>query len=69
MNRLIAYLGILASIILGGILGLIALVLAFGALEAHYLSIVHLLIGIALGASIGGILAVIRVRRYLRGER
>jgi len=69
MYRLIAYLGILASIILGGILGLIALVLAFGALEAHYLSIVHLLIGIASGASIGGILAVIRVRRYLRERR
>ena len=69
MYRLIAYLGILASIILGGILGLIALVLAFGALEAHYLSIVHLLIGIALGASIGGILAVIRVRRYLKERR
>ena len=64
MKRLIAYLGILASIILGGILGLIALVLAFGALEAD-LGIVHLLIGIALGAFLGGILAVSRVRRYL----
>ncbi|MHC4570985.1 MAG: hypothetical protein ACYS0C_02765 [Planctomycetota bacterium] len=68
MYRLIAYLGILASIILGGILGLIASVLAFGALEAD-LGIVHLLIVIALGACIGGILAVIRVRRYLRERR
>jgi len=67
MYRLIAYLGILASIILGGILGIIALVLAFGALEVD-LGIVHLLIGIALGAFLSGVLAVIHVRRYLKTQ-
>jgi hypothetical protein len=81
MYRLVAYLGILASIILGGILGgildftvLIALDLTCGSssLGAHccsprcYLSIIPLLVGTVLGAFLGGVLAIIHVRRYMR---
>jgi hypothetical protein len=68
MKRLIAYLGVLACIILGGILGLFA---SFFVLAILYRRIhnAHLLVGIVLGALIGGALAVIRVRLYLRGLR
>ncbi|KPJ65945.1 MAG: hypothetical protein AMJ43_09570 [Coxiella sp. DG_40] len=73
MYRLIAYLGILASIILGGILGLFASVLAIGVLQLLGVdfagSDIKITTGIALGASIGGILAVVRVRRYFRQRR
>jgi hypothetical protein len=69
MKRLIAYLGILSSIILGGILGLTAaLVWTFGVLKAD-LDIGYLPIGIALGAFIGGVLAFIRVRLYFKGQQ
>jgi len=68
MYRLIAYLGILACIILGGILGFFGSVLVLAALGVT-IGVVHVQTGIALGAFIGGILAVIRVRRYLRGRR
>jgi len=70
MYRLIAYLGILGCIIIGGILGLFASVLLLMVLDVD-VGGVHVLIGIALGAIIGGVLAVIRVSRYLRerGEK
>ena len=68
MYRLIAYLGIIACIILGGILGLFGLVLVLATLGVT-VGGVHVLIGIALGAFIGGGLALIRVRRYLRKRR
>ena len=67
-NRLIAYLGILASIILGGILGLFVSVLLLTILDVD-IDNIHLLIGIALGAFICGVLAAIHVRRYLRKQR
>jgi len=73
MYRLIAYLGILASIILGGILGLFASVLAIGVLQSLGVdfagSDIKITTGIALGAVICGALAVIHVRRYLRERR
>lgn len=69
MKRLIAYLGIFFSIILGGILGLTAaLVWTFDVLKA-YLDTGYLLIGIALGAFIGGVLAFMRVRLYFKEQQ
>lgn len=68
MNRSVAYLGILFSVILGGILGLVASAIAFHVLDTDA-GFIHMLIAIALGAFIGGALAVIRVRRYMRIEK
>jgi len=68
MYRLIAYLGILACIILGGILGFFGSFLVLAILGVT-IGVVHVQTGIALGAFIGGVLALIRVRRYLRGRR
>ena len=67
MYRLIAYLGILASIILGGILGFFVSVLLLTILDVD-IDNIHVQIGIALGAFIGGVLAIIHVRRYLRTQ-
>lgn len=64
-NKLIAYLGVVACVILGGILGVFASVLLLSAVHAD-IDNIHMLIGIALGAFIGGALAVIRVQRYMR---
>ena len=74
MYRLVAYLGILASIILGGMLGgildFIAIKLACGRLGAHCcISIIYLLVGIVLGAFLGGVLAIVHVRRYTREQK
>ena len=68
MYRLIAYLGVVACIILGGILGFFVSVLLLTILDVD-IDNIHVQIGIALGAFIGGVLAVIRVRRYLRKQR
>ena len=62
------YLGVVASIILAGILGFIATVLLPNVLDVD-IDNIHMLIGIALGAFIGGALAVIRVHRYVRAPR
>lgn len=68
MYRLIAYLGVLGCIIIGGVLGLFVSVFMLAIVHgrAHP---VHLLIGIALGAFIGGAAAVIHVCPYLRKLR
>jgi hypothetical protein len=68
MYRLVAYLGILASIILGGILGgilsYIAIETACGKLAPC--GIIYLLGGVVLGAFLGGVLAIAHVHRYVR---
>lgn len=75
MKWSIAYLGILASVILGGILGLCSSVLALYVLDALGADFVCfaggyiVIIGTALGAFIGGVLAVVHVRRHMRKLR
>jgi len=68
MYRLIAYLGVLGCIIIGGILGLFVSVIVLATLDVT-INNTHVLIGIALGAFIGGALAVIHVCPYLRKLR
>ena len=68
MYRLIAYLGVLGCIVLGGLLGLFISFFVLAILYGH-IHPVHLLIGITLGAFVGGALAVIHVRPYLRKLR
>ena len=68
MYRLTAYFGVIASIILGGILGLIFTVLAFAIFGAN-LETVYLLTGISLGAFLVGLPVAIHVRRYMRKQR
>jgi hypothetical protein len=67
-NKRIAYLGILPSIILGGILGVFASVLLLSALGAD-IDDIHMQIGMVLGACIGAALAIIRVRLYPKAPR
>ncbi len=68
MYRLIAYLGVLGCIIIGGILGLFVSVIVLATLDVT-INNLHVLIGIALGALIGGALAVIHVCPYIRKLR